>query len=109
MNNIEIFTMIVICAFCTFLTRALPFLVFKNADQLPSSLQYISNKLPLAIMMLLVLYCLRSTLLFQFPYGIPQISGVLFVIVLHIWKRNIMLSIAGGTVFYMFLMQVIFI
>lgn len=109
MNNIEILTMISVCALCSFLTRALPFLIFKNVNQLPKALRYISEKLPLAIMLLLVLYCLRTTVFLAYPYGIPQIFSVLLVMLLHIWKRNIILSIAGGTICYMFLIQGMFV
>ena len=109
MNNTEILIVIIICAVCSFLTRALPFLIFRDADQLPKRLRYISEKLPLAIMFLLVLYCLRSTVFITYPYCIPQLCGVLIVILLHMWKRNLILSIGGGTICYMVLIQVIFI
>lgn len=94
---------------CTFLTRALPFLVFKDSARIPSVVIYLGKVLPMAIMFLLVLYCVRSTAFLKYPYGIPEILGIISVVVLHLWKRNNMISIVGGTLIYMILVQLIFI
>lgn len=109
MTNLEIFLMIFVCACCTFLTRAIPFMIFRDADHLPLRIRFIAEKLPLAIMLLLILYCLKGTVWIQYPYGLPQIIAVLFVIILHIWKRNMIISIAGGTLVYMLLIQTVFV
>ncbi|MBR2223800.1 MAG: AzlD domain-containing protein, partial [Christensenellaceae bacterium] len=64
--------------------------------------------LPFAIMGMLVVYCLRNTALFAAPYGIPELIACLSVVLLHIWKRNSLLSIGGGTLIYMLLVQFVF-
>lgn len=109
MHNLDMFLIVLTCACCTFLTRALPFLIFRDADRIPLRLRYVSQKLPLAIMLLLVLFCLKDTLFLQYPYGLPQVIAVVAVILLHIWKRNMIISIAGGTLLYMVLLQMVFI
>jgi len=53
-------------------------------------------------------YCLKEVSILQYPYGIPELLGIAFVAVLHLWKRNSLLSIGAGTVFYMVLVQVVF-
>lgn len=105
MTQAEIFITILVCAACTFLTRALPFLIFRDQDHMPVRMQFLSDRLPMAIMLLLVLYCLRNTNIARYPYAIPEIAGVLCVIVIHLWKRNMIISIAGGTILYMILIQ----
>lgn len=102
-------TIILVVALCTFVTRALPFLVFKHADELPHRIVYLGRVLPMAIMFCLIVYCLRDTAFFLYPYGIPQLLGVAFVVILHIWKRNNMISIIGGTIAYMIMVQFIFV
>ena len=94
---------IAVAAVCTFLTRALPFMIFKNAEALPRKIVY------LAIMLCLIVYCVRNTSFFQYPYGLPELLGIGSVVLLHVWKRNNMISIIGGTLLYMVLVQLVFV
>ena len=89
---------IAVAAVCTFLTRALPFMIFKNAEALPRK-----------IMLCLIVYCVRNTSFFQYPYGLPELLGIGSVVLLHVWKRNNMISIIGGTLLYMVLVQLVFV
>ena len=86
---------IAIAAVCTFLTRALPFMIFKNAEALPRKIVYLGNVLPMAIMLCLIVYCVRNTSFFQYPYGLPELLGIGSVVLLHVWKRNNMISITA--------------
>ncbi|OPY19998.1 MAG: Branched-chain amino acid transport protein (AzlD) [Methanomethylovorans sp. PtaU1.Bin093] len=95
---------IAVVAIATFITRALPFVLFKSAEP-PELLSVIEKGLPPMILLLLVLYCLKDTHWFQFPYGAPELFTILVIIVLHTWKRNAMLSIFAGTCLYMLLVQ----
>lgn len=104
----ETLAIIAVVAGCTFLTRALPFLIFKNTAQLPEKIVYLGRVLPMAIMLCLVVYCLRNTMFLQYPYGMPELLSVGAVILLHIWKRNNMISIVCGTLLYMCLVQFLF-
>ena len=98
-----------VVAICSFLTRALPIIIFKNTAVLPKKIVYLGNVLPMAIMLCLIVYCVRNTSFLTYPYGLSQILSILCVVALHLWKRNNMISIIGGTIFYMFLIQVIFV
>lgn len=92
----------------TVLTRFLPFLVFPAGKPTPKYIQYLGKVLPAAVFGLLVVYCLRNVNLLTGSHGIPELLSILLVVVLHLWKRQMLLSIAGGTVFYMLLVQFVF-
>ena len=96
-----------VIAFVTLLTRLLPFLLFKNHSN--PIIEYLGNVLPFAIMAMLVVYCLKSVDLLSGKHGICEMLGVGTVILLHLIKRNTLLSIFGGTIVYMLCVQVIFI
>ena len=68
----------------------------------------LSGVLPYAIMGMLVVYCLKNVSFFAGSHGIPEIAASAVVVGLHVWKRNTLLSIAAGTVLYMFLIQAVF-
>ena len=90
------------------ITRFLPFIVFRSDKPTPKYIQYIGNALPPAIFGMLVIYCLKDVSLFGGSHGIPEAIAIIAVIALHLWKRNMLLSIAGGTVCYMLLVQFVF-
>ena len=101
---------IAVMAVCTFLTRALPFLLFdrKNAAP-PKIVLYLGRVLPPAIIMMLIIYCLRNVSFVSGSHGIPELLCVAVAAVLHWWKGNDLLSIFTATVLYMFLVQAVFI
>lgn len=92
----------------TVLTRFLPFLLFPTGKPTPKYIQYLGTVLPSAVFGLLVVYCLRNVSLFTGSHGIPEMISIAVVIGLHVWKRQMLLSIAGGTVCYMLLVQLVF-
>ena len=99
---------ILLCALGTMLTRFLPFLVFSPKRPTPKYIQYLGKALPGAIFAMLVVYCLRNVNALQFSYGLPELIAIAVTIGLHLWKRQMLVSIAGGTVCYMLLVQIIF-
>ena len=99
---------ILLCALGTMLTRFLPFLVFSPKRPTPKYIQYLGKALPGAIFAMLVVYCLRNVNVLQFSYGLPELIAIAVTIGLHLWKGQMLVSIAGGTVFYMLLVQLIF-
>lgn len=99
---------IVVAALVTMATRFLPFLIFRGGKKTPDIIVYLGKVLPYAIMGMLVVYCLKDVAFLSAPYGIPEILGCAVVAVLHLWKRNTLLSIGVGTVFYMVLVQLVF-
>ena len=92
----------------TMLTRFVPFLVFPAGKPTPKYIQYLGKVLPAAVFGLLVIYCLKNVSLFAGSHGIPELIGVAVVVGLHLWKRQMLISIAGGTVCYMLLVQFVF-
>ncbi|HJC62388.1 MAG TPA: branched-chain amino acid transporter permease [Candidatus Blautia merdavium] len=92
----------------TLLTRFLPFLVFPPGKETPGYIRYLGKVLPAAVFGMLVIYSLKDVNVLAGSHGIPELLAVLLVIVLHKWKRQMLLSIAGGTVFYMLLVQLVF-
>lgn len=91
-----------------FLTRLIPFLFFPKDRPIPPMVQYLGRVLPPAVIGMLVIYCLKNVSVVTFPFGLPELIAVAVVILLHIWKRNNLLSIGVGTVLYMFLIQTVF-
>ena len=92
----------------TMITRFLPFLVFPAGRETPKYIRYLGRVLPAAVFGLLVVYCLRSVDLFSGSHGLPEAVSIALVVALHLWKRQMLLSIAGGTVCYMLLVQLVF-
>ena len=99
---------IVLCVFGTVLTRALPFLVFSSQRPTPKYVQYLGKALPPAIFGMLVVYCLRNVSLLAGSHGLPELIAIAVTAAIHLWKRQMLLSIAGGTVCYMLLVQLVF-
>ena len=99
---------ILVVAVTTFATRVIPFLDFPKGKELPKTIQYIGKVLTPAVIGMLVVYCLKDTSILAAPYGIPELIAVLTVVILHIWKRNNLISIGVGTVLYMVLIQAVF-
>lgn len=93
----------------TSLTRFLPFLIFPAGKPTPKYVKYLGTVLPSAVFGLLVVYCLKGVSIFTGSHGIPEMISILLVIGLHLWKRQMLLSIAGGTVCYMLLVQFVFV
>lgn len=99
---------IALCVLGTMVTRFLPFLIFKPDKPTPKYVQYLGKALPAAIFGMLVVYCLKDVSVFQETHGIPEAIAIAIVIGLHLWQKKMLLSIAGGTVCYMLLIQLIF-
>lgn len=92
----------------TILTRFLPFLLFPAGKPTPKYIQYLGTVLPSAVFGLLIIYCLKNVSFLTGSHGIPELLAITLVIVLHLWKRQMLLSIAGGTICYMLLVQLVF-
>ena len=108
MTDLHAALIIAVAALVTIVLRFIPFLVFGENRKTPPLISYLGQVLPFAIMGMLVVYCLKGISFTAAPFGIPELIGCTMVAVLHIWKRNTLLSIGGGTLCYMFLMQFLF-
>jgi branched-subunit amino acid transport protein AzlD len=92
----------------TMLTRFLPFIIFPSGKPTPIYIQYLGRVLPSAVIGLLVIYCFKDVSLLSGSHGIPEFIAVAVVALLHFWKKNMLLSIAIGTIVYMILVQLVF-
>lgn len=97
---------IAVIAFVTVMTRALPFLLFGNRP-LPEWATYLGKVLPPAIMVILVIYCLKGIQLFTAPFGLPEILACVAITLIHLWRNNMYLSIVVGTILYMVLLRIL--
>lgn len=108
MNKMHAALIVAVVAFVTAGLRFLPFLIFGENRKTPPLITYLGQVLPYAIMGMLVVYCLKDVTLIRAPFGIPELIGCAVVALLHLWKRNTLLSIGIGTVCYMLLVQFVF-
>lgn len=109
MNTLQHLVIIAICALATMLTRFLPFLLFPADKPTPRIVRYLSDALPSAVFGMLVIYCLKGISLVDGSHGLPEAIAIAVVVGLHLWKKQTLLSIAGGTLVYMLLVQRVFI
>ena len=108
MDKLHAVSIIAVAALVTMGLRFLPFLIFGENRKTPPIIAYLGQVLPYAIMGMLVVFCLKGISFAEAPHGIPELAASLLVILLHVWKRSTLMSIVGGTAFYMFLVQVVF-
>ena len=99
---------IAVMAAVTFLTRALPFLLFDRGDHPPKVVLYLGRVLPPAIIAMLIVYCLKGVTFTTLGGWVPPLTAGLAAVLLHRWKGNDLLSIFGATVLYMALVQGVF-
>ncbi|WP_206460837.1 branched-chain amino acid transporter permease [Anaerovorax sp. IOR16] len=100
------FLMVVVMSVVIMGQRATPFFLFTKGT--PKAIDYIGQALPPAVMAMLIIYCLKNVSLTSFPFGLPEFLSIAFVGIVHLWKHNNLISILGGTILYMFLIQVVF-
>ena len=109
LSPLETLIIILMVTLGTMITRFLPFIVFSGNQKTHPYITYLGKVLPYAVIGLLVIYCFKETKLLQPSYGLPELIAILFIILLHNWKNNPLLSIGAGTAVYMLLVQFIFI
>ena len=100
--------LIAVMVLVTMATRFLPFLIFNEHRKTPTWIIDLGKVLPCAIMGMLVAYCLKDISVLTAPYGLPELISIGIVVLLHVWKRNSLLSIGIGTIGYMLLVQLVF-
>lgn len=114
MDYSHIILTIAIMAVAVILTRSLPFLAFPSADKTPRFVRFLGRYLASAVFGMLVVYCFKDVHFVSATdatghlthHGLPQLIGVAITVMLHIWKRNLLFTIAGGTILYMLLLKI---
>ncbi len=108
MTKLQQILTIAICVAGTMTTRFLPFIVFSSKRPTPKYVQYLGKALPAAIFGMLVVYCLKNVSFVSGSHGIPESIAIVVTVGLHLYKRKMLLSVAGGTICYMLLIQLVF-
>jgi branched-subunit amino acid transport protein AzlD len=109
MNDLHTWGMVAIIALVTALTRFLPFIIFRGDKKTPAWIERLGRSLPYAMMGMLVVYCLKDISFAALGSFAPALIACAIVTLLHLWRRSTLLSIIGGTVTYMLLVQFVFI
>ena len=108
MTSTEMVITVAIVVAGTLLTRFGAFLVFPQGKKAPDFVLFLGKALPAAVMGMLVVYTFKDTIVLSYPYGIPELIALLVTVGMHLWKRNMFMSIGAGTVVYMILIQAVF-
>ena len=109
MNKTHSILLISVIAIVTAALRFLPFIIFNGKVKTPAAILYLGRVLPFAVMGMRVVYCFKGVSILSYPYGLPELIAGATVALLHIWKKNTLLSIVSGTVLYMLLVQFVFV
>ena len=88
--------------------RFSPFLAFPEGRKRPKVVTYLGSVLPYAVIGMLVVYCFKGVSVLQYPYGLPELIAAAFVVGMHVWLRNTLVSVFGGVAVYMILVQLVF-
>ncbi len=100
---------IAVMSVVTLMTRAIPFIVFRENRKTPKLIKYLGDVLPYAIIGMLVVYCLKGMDILGPTHGLAEIIAVIYVVIAHKLWHNLVVSIGGGTVLYMLLVQLVFV
>lgn len=104
----ELIITISIIALITFATRIIPFIIFPDNKETPKYISYLGKVLSFAIIGMLIVYCLKDFSLLNYPNLLPELIAISAIVAIHLLKRNTLLSIGGGTILYMILVQYVF-
>ncbi len=99
---------ILLCTAATMTTRFLPFVLFGRSEHVPPVITYLGKALPSAVFAMLVVYCLKNVSVTASPFGIPELMGITVTALIHLWKRNTLLSMFAGTLCYMLVIRFLF-
>lgn len=105
MTSFEMVLTVAVVVAATLLTRFSAFLIFPPGKKAPDFVQYLGKALPAAVMGMLVVYTFKDTIVFSYPYGVPELIALLVTVGMHLWKRNMFMAIGIGTIVYMLIVQ----
>lgn len=96
---------IAVIALVTALIRATPFFAFGGKRNIPEMVHYLGKALTPAIIIILVIFCIKDTNFYMHPYGLPELISIVWIVCLQKWRKNTILSILSGTICYMLLIR----
>jgi branched-subunit amino acid transport protein AzlD len=99
---------IAVVVLATMTTRFLPYILFPEGKEVPGFVKFLGRYLAPAVFGLLVVYCLKNVQITAGSHGIPEAIALLVTSALYFWKKGFILPMAGGTITYMILVQMVF-
>ena len=108
-DNVHSLLIVIVMSIVTAALRFAPFILFPEGRKRPKVVTYLGTVLPYALMGMLVVYCFKSVNVTSATFGLPEVLATVFVIVIHVWKRNTLISVFGGVILYMLLVQLVFV
>lgn len=109
MTQSQLLITIVLFAIGTMITRFLPFIIFPESRTTPKFVIFLGKYLPAAVIGMLVIYCIKDVSILTGTHGLPELISIAVIVLLHVWKRQVLLSVGVGTVLYMLLVQFVFV
>ena len=106
-TNEKIITLVIIFL-ATIIMRFLPFVAFPENKPTPRFIQYLGKYLPGAVFGLLIVFALKDVTILEGSHGLPELIAIAVTALLHLWKKQMIISISGGTICYMLLVQLVF-
>ncbi len=100
---------VLICSAVTIILRAFPYIVFPEGKEIPKTVRYLSEVFPGAVIGMLIIYCLKDVSITKSPFGLPELIAIAATALLHIFRKNTLLSVLSGTIIYMLLVQFVFV
>ena len=108
LSTSQLIITILVASVVTFSTRLIPFAVFGKRE-VPKIVKYLGNIMPPAIIGVLIIYCIKDGYTFDMKILAPQMIAIALTVIVHLWKRNILISISAGTISYMILIHYVFV
>lgn len=110
-SSVMLYSILIIAliAVLTYAARLFPYIIFGRGNKIPDMIIYLGEVLPPAVMILLIVYCIRNISVFVYPFGIPEFSAILLTIILYLLVKNNLIAMISGTVLYMILIQMVFV
>lgn len=109
MTELQRWLMVFALASGTILTRFIPFWFFPENKAIPHWLKKLGDTLPYASLGMLVVYALKGLSVTTYPYGVSEIISLVFITIIHLYKKNTLVSIFLGLVIYLICVNIIFI
>lgn len=104
-NVLDTLLMVLMIAAVTAALRFAPFFIFNSERPVPKFVTYLGRVLPYSIMAMLVVYCVKHVSFSKAVFWLPELISVIVTVLLHLWKRNTLWSIIGGTACYMIMIR----
>ena len=98
---------IIVLAAVTYALRFAPALIFSGRET-PRVIVYLGKVLPYAIIGMLVIYGYKDTTFTEIGNWLPGLIAAAVIVLSYLWKRNTLISVVGGTLIYMLLVQLVF-